>query len=532
MTLTYHLVESKMMICELHMPPMNSNKYQHMKSKPTTFFSSGAFMFFWMLLVLPSALSLFAQTTILPQKLGYPRICANIPNVDYPNGYNRYEVPFKVTGFSATENFIVLLSSDNFVTIIKPNIITNDSSVPADTPTDKTLTFEVPADLMGSDTYKLRVESASGIRSVDFKASDLQSSFPIHFLSYSGPFYINNQSNSVSFCIGGSVTLAIDNTTPSVPKTSPLQYPQLKYKWYKDGNVIPNESNSTLSVNQTGDYYVEVDYGPCTDFNTHSQIVKVSGASGSGAVITSSSGNPFCASLGQTTLTVNGGNSYVWRKDNAIIDGATSQTYQTNLSGVYTCDVDFGGCKSTGTLDLKVLKTNSTISGVDVDKVNNIVEGETLNAAITSDAASPTYQWFLNDVAISGADKSSLDITAEGKYKGVVTQTTGCIIADEFPFEVSFKVNLNVPKISNIVTPNGDGVNDTWIIPDQYISGTNTHIVILSSLGEIVYQTDNYDNYNGWPQTVIEFNNFNPVYYYIITPTGGSAKKGSITLLK
>ena len=57
-------------------------------------------------------------------------------------------------------------------------------------------------------------------------------------------------------------------------------------------------------------------------------------------------------------------------------------------------------------------------------------------------------------------------------------------------------------------------------------------MTILSSLGEIVFETDNYDNYNGWPQTSIEFKNFNPVYYYIITPNGGSAKKGSITLLK
>lgn len=511
---------------------MNSNKYQHMKSKPTSFISSSAFMFFWMLLVLPSTLSLFAQT-ILPQKLGYPRICANIPNVDFPNGYNRYEVPFKISGFPVTEKFIILLSDDNFTTtIIKPLIIANDSNVPADTPTDKTLTFEVPADLIGSNTYKLRVQSASGVTSVDFKASDLQTSFPIHFLSFSGPFYINNQSSSVSFCLGGSVTLAIDNTTPLVPKSSPLQYPQLKYKWYKDGNVIPNESNSTLSVNQAGDYFVEVDYGPCTDVNTHSQIVKVASGSGSGAIITSSSGNPFCSSLGNSTLTVTSGNSYVWRKDNVVIDGATTQTYQTNLSGVYTCDVDFGGCKSTATIDLKVLKTNSTMTGVDVDKVNNIVEGETLSATIISDAASPSYQWFLEDVAIPGADKNFIDITAQGNYKGVVTQNTGCIISDEFPFEVSFKVNLNVPKISNIVTPNGDGINDTWIIPDKYLTGSNTHIVILSSLGEIVFETDNYDNYNGWPQTAIEFNNFNPIYYYIITPTGESAKKGSITLLK
>jgi hypothetical protein len=488
-------------------------------------------MFFLMLFALHAAPTLFAQT-ILPQKLGYPRICANIPNIDYPSGYNRYEVPFKITGFSGTETFFIILSDDkgSFTNSIKPKIIPNSASTPIDTSTDKTLTFEVPADLIGSDIYQLKVQSSSGIISQAFKASDLSTSFPIHYLAYSGPFYINNQNSSLSFCFGGSVTLTIDNLTPSVPNTSPLQYPQLKYNWYKNGSLIPNENKSSLSVNQAGDYYVEINYGPCTDINTHSQSVKVSGATGLGAIITSSSGNPFCSSLGSTTLSVTAGNTYVWRKDNVVIDGAISNDYITNIPGVYTCDVDFGGCKSTGTLDLKVFTMNSSIDGVVADSKNYINEGEMLKATITTNASSPTFQWLLNDVAISNS--SSLDVTAEGNYKAVVTQNSGCVITDEFLFEVVFRKNLNVPKISNIVTPNGDGVNDTWIIPDQYIGGTNTNIMILSSLGEIVFETDNYDNYSGWPQTAIDFNNFNPVYYYIITPNGGSAKKGSITLVK
>jgi hypothetical protein len=506
-----------------------------MSSKTTSLFSLDTFLNFLMLLVLPSTLFLFAQGTILPQRLGYPRICANIPNVTYPAGYNRYEVPFKTNNFAANETFIVLLSDDkgSFTTPIKPKIIPNGLTTPADTPTDKILTFEVPADLIGSDIYKLRVQNLSGtVTSVDFKASDFNASFPIHFLSYSGLFYINNKSNTLSFCTGGSVMLTVDNPTPSIPKTSPLQFPQLKYNWYKDNALIANQSSSSLSVNQEGNYYAEINYGPCTDLNTHSQIVKVTAASGTVAAIISSSGNPFCSSLGNTTLTASAGNSYVWKKDNADIVGATAQTYQTNLPGVYTCEVDFGGCKSTGSIDLKVFEISSDISGVEKDKVNTIQEGEILSVTTTTTAVSPSYQWFLKDVLISGAIQSSLDVTAEGKYKVIISQTSGCIINNEFAFEVSFRTNFNVPQIANIVSPNNDGANDTWIIPDQYISGTNTQVMILSSSGEIVFQTDNYDNYNGWPQTTIEFNNFNPVYYYIITPTGQSAKKGSITLVK
>jgi gliding motility-associated-like protein len=515
---------------------MNSNKYQHMKSKPTSFISSSAFMFFWMLLILHSTQSAFAQQ-INPKILNFFQICAGGPHPNKPGEiFNEYQASFSVVGFTSDVIFRVELSDStgSFTSPISTTVLTALPGTPLDTATDKTLTFAVPTNLIGSNTYKLRVVSSTNIASQPFTISGTTSTkiFPAYYKAFSDSFSINNKQPSASFCTGGSVTLSVDNPTPDVTNSSPVNYPQLKYNWYKDDVLIPGQTSSSLvNISAAGVYYAAIDYGLCTG-NYLSQTVTVAGASGSGAVITSSSGNPFCASLGNTTLAVTGGNSYVWKKDNVIIDGAISQTYQTSLTGVYTCDVDFGGCKSTGTIDLKVLKTNSLISGVVTDKVNNIVEGETLNATITSDATSPSYQWFLEDVAIPGADKNFIDITAQGKYKGVVTQNTGCIISDEFPFEVSFKVNLNVPKISNIVTPNGDGINDTWIIPDKYLAGTNTDIVILSSLGEIVYQTNNYDNYNGWPQTAVEFNNFNPVYYYIITPTGESAKKGSITLLK
>ncbi|MDR6845139.1 gliding motility-associated C-terminal domain-containing protein [Flavobacterium granuli] len=508
-----------------------------MKSKPTSFFSSCTFMFFLMLLVvLPSSQSLFAQQ-ISPKILNFFQICAGGPHPEKPGEiFNEYQASFSISGFASDVFFKVQLSdaTGSFTNPTSTIDLPALAGAPPDTATDKTLTFAVPTDLVGSNTYRLRVVSSTNVASTSFTISGTTSTktFPAYYKVFSDSFSINNKQSSAGFCSGGSVTLSVDNPTPDITNSSPANYPQLKYKWYKDDVLIPGQTSSSLSnINVAGVYYAAIDYGLCTG-NYLSQNVTVSGASSTGMPITSSLGNPFCSSLGNTTLAVSGGNSYVWKKDNVVIKEAISQTYETNQSGVYTCDVDFGGCKGLGTIDLKVLKTNSTISGVDVDKVNNISEGEMITATITSDAAVPSYQWFLNEVAIPGADKPLLEIAAQGKYKGVVTQTTGCIITDEFPFEVSFKVNLNVPKISNIITPNGDGVNDTWIIPDKYLTGTNTHISILSSLGEIVYQTDNYDNYNGWPQTAIEFNNFNPVYYYIITPTGESAKKGSITLVK
>jgi hypothetical protein len=492
-----------------------------MISKNTFLLSPKSYLFFFMLLVLPSTLCLFAQS-FTPQKLDFTKICAY-------ESFNEFHANFGYAGFPAGTTFVVELSdpagswSTPTPTIALPPIV--------DTATDKTLAFAVPVTLIGSDTYNLRIKATTGAGvitySANFKSNDLKSPFPSYFKDYNTSFYINNKNGSISFCSGGSITLTIDNPTPDSPGSSPANFPQLKYIWYKDNLQIPGETSSSLSVSTDGSYYVKINYGACTDENIRSQDVAVVGKVGGVASITSSAGNPFCASSGNTTLTAVSGNGYVWKKDGDVISGEIAQTYQTSLPGTYTCDIDFGGCSSTGSIGLKVNEISSTISGVDVDQINYIQEGETVNVATTTSATAPSYQWFLSDVAISGATQSTLVIPAAGKYELIITETTGCVVTSEFLFEVAYKVRYDVgPKIANIITP-----DHTWIIPEEYLNG-KAIVMILNYLGEIVYKADNYDNFNGWPETPIDFKSFNPVYYYIITPSGQSAKKGSITVFK
>ena len=506
----------------------------NMTNKSTQFFFSKYCLLILMLLALPSSLLLFAQT-IAPKRLPFDKICAGGPHPTIAGSvFNEYQAAFSILGFASDVTFEVILSdaSGSFTTPTATTALAPLAGTPPDTATDKTLTFAIPTSLIGSDTYQLRVKSSTGIVSSSFTINGTTStkSFPAYFKVYNGSFSINNDQPTATFCNGGSIDLTIYNPTPGTPSSSPANYSQLKYIWYKDDVVISGQTSSTLTVNAAGDYYAKINYGPCTDDNFRSQSVAVSSSAGSTSVIASSLGNPFCSSLGKTTLTATSGNSYVWKKDNVILTGVTTQNYLTDIAGLYTCEVDFGGCKSTGTVDLKVDQITSTISA-DTDKINYAPIGETFVVTTTTTALAPSYQWFENDVLIATATQSSLDITTSGKYKAIITQTTGCQSTSEFLFDVSFKDAPNVAFIPNIISPNGDGINDTWIVPVAYTNGL-ANIMILSSVGKNVFQTDNYDNNNGWPQTPIEFTNFNPVYYYIITPTDGSVKKGSITLVK
>lgn len=485
-------------------------------------------LFSW--LILSSTASLFAQT-ISPKKLSFSQICAGGSHpINAGQVFNEYQAAFSISGFVAGTTFEVQLSdpSGSFTTPIAATTITPLVGTPPDTATDKTITFAIPTNLVGSDTYQLRVKPSTGSPSPSFICATGTISFPAYYKAFDRSFYINNKISTIGLCNGGSISLSIDNPTPNIQNSSPANYPSLRYKWYKDGNAIGGETGTSLSVNKAGTYYVEMDYGACTDSNSRSQSVTVSTASGAIATITSSLGNPFCSSGASTTLSAPPGNSYVWKKNNVAILGANTNTYQTNQAGLYTVEIDFGGCSSTATVDLKTYEITSSINA---PGTTTIQEGESKTIIATTNATNPSYQWYLNEVIIPNALGSTHNVTTEGDYKVVITQTSGCSISNEIPFVIRYPfVDPNIVTIPNLISPNGDGVNDTWVIPQEYVSGTNTKVLLISSLGEIVLDTNDYQN--NWPQNGNDFKNINPVYYYIITTQDKKVNKGSITVIK
>ena len=77
----------------------------------------------------------------------------------------------------------------------------------------------------------------------------------------------------------------------------------------------------------------------------------------------------------------------------------------------------------------------------------------------------------------------------------------------------------NLYNIPNVITPNGDGVNDTWVIPFE-----NAKVLIYNRAGATVFQSDNYQqDFSGLGYT-------EPYYYTIIF--NGEKIRGSFTVLK
>lgn len=318
------------------------------------------------------------------------------------------------------------------------------------------------------------------------------------------------------------MTLTIDNDTPGIKESSPVNYANLKYRWYKDGAIISGQSAKTLVVNAIGEYYAVVEYGACTEPNISSNIIAVaSSSSGSAAIISSSLGNPFCATADGTVLTATSGNTYVWKKDGKDF-GANTRTVKATESGLYTVEIDFGGCKAMGSIDLKNNGFTASIDAADQFKLD---EGETLNVTVTTDATNPTYEWYLNNNLISGATTDSYLVAAVGTYVVKISQSSGCISTKELTFKATG------PPSKATVIPNVVSLRKPyWNIPEAYKTA-ETKIIILSSNGEIMFD-DVGSNYDPEVNSFIkDFKNVNPVYYYVIKGDAGE-KKGSITVIR
>ena len=481
-------------------------------------------------LVLSLTTKNYGQSSITPIVLPFDKICAG-------GNFNEFNATFNYSGFPAGTAFEVILSdsSGSFTNPITTTILsTTDIST-----SQQTIKFAVPTTLIGSDIYKLRVKSSTGFISGSFQVINPSGGtlnfFPAYYKAYEDVYFINNKQSTATICTGGSVTLSIDNPTPGTPNSSPANYPSIKYKWYNGNTVIPGETGSSIIVNSAGTYYAILDYGSCTDSSSRSNEVSVSVSAGGGSFLVSSSlGNTVCSGGAMTTLSSITGNTYQWYKNNVKINGATNATYNTNQGGLYYVKIDFGGCiGNSKTFDLKETNIQSTIN---IQSPTTIREGDTKTVVVTTTALNPTFEWYKDNILISGNNTNTYDVTSEGNYLVKVTENSTCVIVNEIPFVINIAPIITVIEIPNLVTPNNDGKNDFWTIPEQYVNN-KTQVVIIDTNGEQVFTTDNYNNWPDpgyWPNpnNPINFNSVNSVYYYIMTAQNGEVKKGSITILK
>ncbi len=213
--------------------------------------------------------------------------------------------------------------------------------------------------------------------------------------------------------------------------------------------------------------------------------------------------------------------------------GQINYTIASGASGsaIVTVTVKDNGGTLNGGVDTYIRTFNITVSALPTVGITSNV-GSTITRGVTAQLSAPSgaasYTWTGNDI-VSGQGTSVLTVRPKtsGTYSVTVTNASGCAATQTFAFVVTTSYPL---VTNNILTPNGDGKNDTWIIKniDYY---PNSYVKVVDKAGKLVFEATGYQNdwagtYHGTPLT-------QGTYFYVIDLGSGAAKySGYITLIR
>ncbi len=179
------------------------------------------------------------------------------------------------------------------------------------------------------------------------------------------------------------------------------------------------------------------------------------------------------------------------------------------------------GCENTITQTVKVPAPSLEL-GEDVI----LLQGGSITFNITARGTNLRYKWSPS----TGLDRDDVrnptaNPTQDTPYTLTITTEEGCVLTDNIFVRVVEK-----PIIRNTFTPNGDGVNDVWVI-DYLESYPEVRVSVFNRFGVKVYNSIGYNTpWNG------VFNGVElPVgtYYYVIDPKLGlPAYSGWVTILR
>lgn len=234
--------------------------------------------------------------------------------------------------------------------------------------------------------------------------------------------------------------------------------------------------------------------------------------------ISTSNGTLFCSEDTTTIFAVvNPNYQYVWSTGDTTSSSLIDSTQNVTLTITDTVT----GCINSTTLDIVELPSPTANAGLDT----TINLGESYQLIGTGGG---TYLWTpgstLSDSTSSAPVASPLATTT---YYLTVVNAEGCPDTDTMTITVTEEINL---VITNLVTPNGDGFNDTWYIQNIDLFPDND-VTIFNRNGQVVYKMDSYDN--SWGGT---FNGTlvpDGTYYYIVKfESSESILKGSVNVLR
>ncbi len=188
-----------------------------------------------------------------------------------------------------------------------------------------------------------------------------------------------------------------------------------------------------------------------------------------------------------------------------------------------TVNVIENGCAGDFTANVVVYQVPTAFFGVEPASPQLAGTVVTLNDGSNGNGASIVDRsWSASTIDLGSGTQVIWDNTLPGQYVLSLTVTTADGCSDTF--FMNYEIYAGDIDIPNVFTPNGDGLNDYFVIENgQYKANT---LRIYNRWGMVVYETVNYRN--TWRGTDLP----DGTYYYIFTLAQGGEFTGHVTLLR
>ena len=413
--------------------------------------------------------------------------------------------------------------------LVLPGIgLTLNSTTTADTPTyqwykdAQPLSGETNATLSVTEAgvYYLRITQTGGScppTSLDTEVVTVTSPVGFEVEIAPGSSYTSCQSESVTLSVSG--IFGLDGGGGRTDYTPELQ-PLMSWQWFRDDTPLSGGTNTSYELadpSENGDYSLQ---GTLQSFLAPSNSLSIQLASGAPPVITPDA-LTFCPDGGNITITADTdltGLTFEWTRDGMALPDS-SNSLDVSQEGVYRLVIQRDGCiQPSNELTLTAVDESS----LEVDADSEVLIRSGRSRTVTASGAD-SYLWYdPSNNEISSSSSASFDTA--GQY--TLLATIGSCQFTRF-FQVEIEDTFEVP---NTISPNGDGFNDVWILPNTYSGRNSVRIDIYDRRGRTIFSALNYQN--NWPESSMNLPMGVSVYYYDISDSGKTKKRGTITVVR
>lgn len=303
-----------------------------------------------------------------------------------------------------------------------------------------------------------------------------------------------------AYCLGDQATFSLNTPVDS----------SYNITWMRDGNAVDSYKNqAVVTTSIPGNYTVLISSTAINNCLQTSSTVPVSFNAMPSVNIIENVNTNLCQGQGVTLKAVYNGGSIKWST------GETTDQITVNNTGTYRVSItSTAGCIADTSIIVSflpdpILNVNDTT--ICVYKNQSVV--------LTAPNGFANYLW--NGQSIS----QTYIVTSAQTVNLTVTDANGCQASQQI------HVTEQCPEVEipNTFTPNGDSINDTWII-DGLNNDPTVSLKVFNRYGALIYKSIGYTTpWNG------EYNGVKVpagVYYYILTTKKGKQTfSGSVTIL-